>query len=75
MSSILEVGKNSGKIDDLAYWKMRVTQAENRLENYKLLSLYVKDLIEMWPTVTLRTLSNVTAKIAILKDAVNLAEK
>lgn len=74
MNNILETNSD-GKVNDVAYWKMRASNAENRLENYKLLTSYVKDLIEMWPTVTLRTLSAVTAKIAILKDAVNLAEK
>lgn len=56
-------------------WEARALVAEQRLENFELVVSYAKDLIKMWPTVTLRTLHTVTAKIAALKEAVDLAER
>lgn len=49
-------------------WKARALKAEKQLEAVELLVLYTKDIVEMWPTVTLRTLWKVTDKVNSLKN-------
>jgi hypothetical protein len=56
-------------------WQRRALEAESKLEAYQLVGSYVQDLIDMWPTITMRTLYKVTAKIADLKEALELAKK
>ncbi len=51
-------------------WRARALRAEAKLEAAELVVLYVTDLINMWPSVTFRTIGRVTEKIATLKDAV-----
>jgi len=52
--------------------KAQIVELNRKLENYKLLGLYVQDLIDMWPKVTMRTLWTVTNKVADLKEALGL---
>lgn len=60
-------------IDKIEYWRERATQAERKLEALEYVIAYANDIVEMWPTVTLRTLWRVTDKIASLKEALKQA--
>lgn len=62
---------NKSKESTLDYWKTRAEKAESELEGYKLMSLYVKELVDMWPSVTLRTLYKVTEKINTLSQTLS----
>ncbi len=53
--------------------RAQVVELNRKLEAYKLLGLYVQDLIDMWPNTSMRTLYKVTQKVADLKEALNLA--
>ena len=54
-------------------WQERALAAEKKLSNFEYVVLYANDIIEMWPTVTFRTLSRVTEKLATLKAAIKEA--
>ena len=54
--------------------KAQVVELNRKLEAYKLLGSYVQDLIDMWPTVTFRTIVRVTQKVADLKEALSLTK-
>jgi len=51
--------------------EQRAIKAEQKLETFELLTLYVKDIINAWPKVTMRTLWTITDKIATLKQIVD----
>lgn len=51
-------------------WKARALKAEAKLEAAELVVMIANDIINMWPTVTFRTIVRVTEKLAFLKDAV-----
>lgn len=53
---------------------LEVPKITKKMESYQLLALYAQELVDMWPTITLRTLSKATAKIADLKEALKLLE-
>lgn len=74
-SNIVEIDVVDGKVNDVSYWKARALQAEKRSENYELAISYARDLVKMWPTVTLRNSGTFTAKIAGLQEAIDLTEK
>jgi hypothetical protein len=52
--------------------KAQIVELNRKLEGYKLLGSYVQDLIDMWPTTSMRTLYKVTQKVADLKEALSL---
>jgi len=58
-------------IKKLMEMEQRVLKAEQKLETFELLTLYVNDIINAWPKVTMRTLWTITDKIATLKQIVD----
>lgn len=48
----------------------KLKRAEAKVEAADLIVLYVNDLVDMWPSVTFRTIGRVTEKVSVLKDAV-----
>jgi hypothetical protein len=52
--------------------KAQIVELNRKLEAHKFVASYVQDLIDMWPTITIRTLSRVTQKVADLKEALSL---
>lgn len=54
--------------------KAQIVELNRKLEAYKFLTLYVQDLVDMWPTVTMRTLGTVTKKVADLKEALDFSK-
>jgi len=52
-----------------AVWKERALKAEKRLEALEYVLAYANDIVELWPTITMRTLWKMTDKVASLKDA------
>lgn len=53
----------------------RRQEETQRAEALELVLSYAHDLVNMWPTVTIRTLSRVTDKIKALKEALELAKR
>lgn len=54
--------------------RAQIVELNRKLEAYKLMGLYVQDLIDMWPNTSMRTLYKVTQKVADLKEALSLAK-
>lgn len=54
--------------------KAQIVELNRKLEAHKFVASYVQDLIDMWPTITIRTLSKVTQKVADLKEALSLTK-
>ncbi len=54
--------------------RAQVVELNRKLEAYKLMGLYVQDLIDMWPHTSMRTLYKVTQKVADLKEALSLTK-
>ncbi|MGE4234649.1 MAG: hypothetical protein AB7F43_15170 [Bacteriovoracia bacterium] len=54
-------------VSPIEYWKARALKAEQRSEATELALMYAQDIVDIWPTVTLRTLWKVTDKVASLK--------
>jgi hypothetical protein len=48
---------------------------QNREEALALLISYAQDLVDMWPNITIRTLSTATKKIDDLKEALKLVKR
>ena len=68
-----EIVTVASSISPVEYWKARAQQAEKRSEAVEFVLMYAQDIVEMWPTVTLRTLWKVTDKVASLKSALKEA--
>lgn len=43
-----------------------------RREAMELISLYAQDIVKAWPTMTIRTIGQMTARVASLKQALDL---
>lgn len=54
-------------------WQERALVAEKKLANFEYVIAYANDIIDIWPTITFRTLSRVTEKLATLKAAIKQA--
>ncbi|CAB4196945.1 hypothetical protein UFOVP1290_465 [uncultured Caudovirales phage] len=48
--------------------EQRAIKAEKRLESVELLVLYANDIVNLWPTITMRTLWKITDKVSSLKE-------
>lgn len=64
-NTIVAIG---GNVSPVEYWKARSERAEKKLESYEYLVAYANDIIETWPTITMRTLWRMTEKVATLKQ-------
>jgi hypothetical protein len=53
----------------------RQREEDQRKMGLELLATYAQELIDMWPTITMRTLWKVTNKIADLKEALSLVRR
>lgn len=60
-------------IDPIAYWKARAERAEKKLESLEYVIAYANDIVETWPTITMRTLWKMTEKVATIKEALKQA--
>lgn len=58
---------------EFKYWMDRALASEKRLEALDFVVLYAKDIVELWPTITIRTLWKMTDKVATLKEALKQA--
>lgn len=60
-------------IDPVTYWKARSERAEKRLEAMEYVIAYANDIVETWPSITMRTLWKMTEKVATIKEALKQA--
>lgn len=56
-------------------WMKRAKAAEKKLEDMELVTAYAKDIVNAWPTLTMRTLGAMTSKIETLRQALKEAGK
>lgn len=63
-NEIIVVGGNTS-----VNWRERALAAEKRLEALEYVVAYANDIVEMWPTITMRTLWKMTDKVASIKEA------
>lgn len=56
------------------WYERKIRELEQQLELQKFVTSYALDLIQMWPSTTLRTLYKITAKIEDLKQAIQLSD-
>lgn len=49
--------------------EQQAIKAEKKLEDYQLIALYASDIVEAWPTLTMRTLRSMVSKMETLKQA------
>ncbi len=54
---------------EVAILKDKLAAAEKKIESYEYLVAYANDIIETWPSITMRTLWRMTEKVATLKQA------
>lgn len=73
MNMNTDVTKSTAAIDVIDYWKARCERAEKRLDSMEYVIAYAKDIVEMWPSITMRTLWKMTEKVATLKEALKQA--
>ena len=52
--------------------KAQIVELNRRLENYKLLASFAQDVIDFWPSMTMRTIRVMIPKMAALKEALDL---
>lgn len=60
----------------LTYEQLRdqVVELNRKLENYKLLASVAQDVIDFWPTMTMRTIRVMIPKMDALKEALGLVK-
>lgn len=56
-----------------AILKDKLAAAEKRLEAMEYVIAYANDIVETWPTITMRTLWKMTEKVATIKEALRQA--
>lgn len=59
--------------EEVAILKDKLAAAEKRLEAYDYVIAYANDIVETWPSITMRTLWKMTEKVATLKEALKQA--
>lgn len=55
--------------------KAQIVELNRKLEDYKLVASYAKDVIDFWPTMTFRTIRIMIPKMEALKEALGLVTK
>lgn len=73
MNTNINMEKNTASIDVIDYWRARCERAEKRLEAMEYVIAYANDIVETWPTITMRTLWKMTEKVATIKEALKQA--
>lgn len=54
--------------------KAQIVELNQKLENYKIIASYAQDVIDFWPTMTMRTIRVMIPKMAALKEALGLVK-
>lgn len=54
--------------------KAHIVELNRQLENYKLVASYAKDVIDFWPSMTMRTIRIMIPKMEGLKEALGLVK-
>jgi hypothetical protein len=54
--------------------KAHIVELNRQLENYKLVASYAKDVIDFWPSMTMRTIRIMIPKMEALKEALGLVK-
>ncbi len=54
---------------EVAILKDKLAAAEKKLEALEYVLAYANDIVETWPSITMRTLWRMTDKVATLKNA------
>lgn len=54
--------------------KAQIVELNKKLENYKLIESYARDVIEFWPSMTMRTIRIMIPKMDALKEALGLVK-
>ena len=54
--------------------KAQIVELNKKLENYKLIESYARDVIEFWPNMTMRTIRIMIPKMDALKEALGLVK-
>ena len=54
--------------------KAQIVELNRKLENYKIIASYAQDVIDFWPTMTMRTIRVMIPKMESLKQALGLVK-
>lgn len=54
--------------------KIQIVELNRKLENCKLVASYAQDVIDFWPSMTLRTIRLMIPKMNALKEALELVK-
>ncbi len=54
--------------------RAQIVELNRKLENYKLLASFAQDVIDFWPTMTMRTIRIMIPKMEALKEALGLVK-
>ena len=54
--------------------KAQIVELNRRLEAYQLVASYAKDVVDFWPSMTMRTIRVMIPKMDNLKEALTLAK-
>ncbi len=54
--------------------KAQIVELNRRLEAYQLLASYTKDVLDFWPSMTMRTIRLMIPKMDALKEALSLVK-
>jgi len=54
--------------------KAQIVELNQKLENYKIIASYAQDVIDFWPTMTMRTIRVMIPKMNALKEALGLVK-
>ena len=54
--------------------KAQIVELNRKPENYKLIESYARDVIDFWPSMTMRTIRIMIPKMDALKEALGLVK-
>jgi hypothetical protein len=54
--------------------KAQIVELNQKLENYKIIASYAQDVLDFWPTMTMRTIRVMIPKMQALKEALGLVK-
>lgn len=57
---------------ELVELRVQVVELNRQLENYKLIASYAQDVLDFWPTMTMRTIRTMIPKMNSLAEALKL---